>query len=73
MFIKNDEHHDISSSKPLKNSQNHELIVHSAHNSASYRCLLITTDGRIVDSVEQHVCVEGKYQISNMISLVSSY
>ena len=66
MFIKNDEHHDISSSKPFKNSQNHELIVHSAHNSATYKCLLIATDGRIVDSVEQRVSVEGKYQISSL-------
>lgn len=64
VFIKNDEHHDISSSKPFKNSQNHELVVHSAHNSATYKCLLINTNGRIVGSFEQHVFVEGKHEIS---------
>jgi len=59
-FISNDEQHEISSSRPFQDSQNHELIVHSSHKSATYQCLLITTTGRIVDSVEQHVLVEGE-------------
>ena len=59
IFIENDGHRDISSSKTLKNIQNHELIVHSAHNSAIYKCVLINTTGSIVDSVELHVSVEG--------------
>ena len=73
LFIKNDKHHGISSSTPFKNSQNHELVVHSAHNSATYKCLLITTNGRIVGSFEQHVSVEGKYHICKLISLVSLF
>jgi len=59
-FISNDEQYEISSSRPFRDSQDHELIVHSSHKSATYQCLLITTTGRIVDSVEQHVLVEGE-------------
>ena len=58
--------HDITSSKPLKGSQNHELLVHSAHNSAAYKCLLKITTGRIMDSAEQHVSVEGMPYASDL-------
>lgn len=59
VFVKNDDQHDISSSKPSNNSQNHKLIVRSALKSGTYKCLMVNTNGRIVDSVEQHVFVEG--------------
>ena len=69
-FIDNDDHYDISSSKQSKNSQNHELIVHSANISTIYKCALINTTGSIVDSVELHVSVEGTYYNDTLVAII---
>ena len=36
----------------------YKLIVHTAVNTANYTCVLVSSDGRIVDSVTQYVFVE---------------
>ena len=36
----------------------YHLTVHTAVNTANYTCVLVSSDGRIVDSVTQYVFVE---------------
>jgi len=57
VFVGIDDYHSLWSSHN-NNTKTYHLIVHSAVDSDPYTCLLMSTDGRVVNSVTQYVLVE---------------
>jgi len=60
VFVGIDDNHSLWFTQHDNSTRTYELTVHSAVDSASYTCLLMSTDGRVVSSMTQHVFVDGE-------------